>query len=380
MPVIGRERTSKSRNAMKERMGNEAYREKMKNDKRAQRARKKEKEANEPKDKKVEKVEKKKNSETLQDIIDYILKVKNDRQDRGIKLTTLNGHVDTLKRLYKNVYGKNTYDQEDFLWLKDHKEIVNYINAKDWTKSTKNKHFIVLASISREFKPLEKAYKVYGKLNEKLQNELQLKRNQNKLDKEGEDKNLGVTIPYNELRKMGGRIVDANDRAIWSLYVLIPPRRAKDYRLMKLLHKNDYNKNLSKDYNYAIHGDTLSPTQFIFNVYKNDKFMGLQKIKIPKGIQFNLFNHIYNNKVKNGDFLFSKNGKEYSQPAYTTMIGDVFEKYTKKRTGVNKLRSSYITNQDNSKRKLNMNKWKILAYKMAHSFQTQQGYIKFDLE
>lgn len=114
---------------------------------------------------------------------------------------------------------------------------------------------------------------------------------------------------------------------ILSLYILIPPRRLKDYTDFKI-NKIDF-----KNDNY------LKGNEFVFNSYKTYKKYGTQRVKIP--VSLKLIINKWTNLVKDHSeyLLFSKNFKQLNAPQLTVRLNKIFDK----NSSVNILRDSYLT-------------------------------------
>lgn len=148
--------------------------------------------------------------------------------------------------------------------------------------------------------------------------------------------------------------------AIVSCYVLLPPRRLKDYGYMKLL-KNE--QDFIEGYNYYSRDNKM----FIFTNYKTGKFYKKQSIRIPDRLASILNEFIDMRDIS--DNLFG-----VSPPAIQMRLTRTFLKYNKKRVSVNILRHSYITWMKNSG---NMNgKEETVSRIMGHSVNMQNDYYK----
>ena len=117
---------------------------------------------------------------------------------------------------------------------------------------------------------------------------------------------------------------------ILSLYVLIPPRRLKDYTLMKI-------KNIDKEVDNYIDGNS-----FIFQQYKTQKKYGTQIVKIPKKLKTILDNW---NKFNTSDYLIPNHkypNKPLTISGLHTRLNNIFDG---KKISVNLLRHIFITDR-----------------------------------
>lgn len=145
-----------------------------------------------------------------------------------------------------------------------------------------------------------------------------------------------------------------------SLYVLLCPRRLKDYALM-YISADDINYDSKKNY-YVI-----SKNYFVFSNYKTSKFYKMQYISVPSNLKALLLEYI--SKYKKTDSLLNLSTK-----AIRTRLSRLFQTETGKSLGVNTLRHSYISwMKDNGK--LNGNE-SIVSQIMGHSVSTQNDYYK----
>jgi len=195
----------------------------------------------------------------------------------------------------------------------------------------------VLACLTKEDKKppkkLKKLYQDYSKILDGYNSSLQDQTNEN-VD----------VISKDEIAKVQERIKDnrdANKQAyqdyvILSLYTLIPPRRNKDYQLMKLIKK--FNEDLSKDYNY------YDGSKFYFNNYKTRGTYNLQEIEVPANLKVILDFHIKANNIKNDEYILY-DYKKQTEIKGTNGMTLILNKIFKKRIGASALRRAYLTNK-----------------------------------
>jgi len=235
--------------------------------------------------------------------------------------------------------------------LNDNKSIknINYLydiekiqdKIKHLKETTQRSYLIsivsVLACLTKEDKKppkkLKKLYQDYSKILDGYNSSLQDQTNEN-VD----------VITKDEIAKVQERIKDnrdANKQAyqdyvILSLYTLIPPRRNKDYQLMKLIKK--FNEDLSKDYNY------YDGSKFYFNNYKTRGTYNLQEIEVPSDLKEILDFHIKANNIKNDGYLLF-DYKKQTEIKGTNGMTLILNKIFKKKIGASALRRAYLTNK-----------------------------------
>lgn len=145
-----------------------------------------------------------------------------------------------------------------------------------------------------------------------------------------------------------------------SCYVLMAPRRLRDYALMDIVDKES--EELNKARNYYV----KSAGYFIFNNYKTAKTYKCKKIKLTDEHK-KIMNEYIEDKSASGS-LFNMSGD-----AIQAKLARLFKGKKDKRVSVNILRHSYISwLKDNGKLGEDNNIWLI----MGHSKGMQNEYYK----
>ena len=149
-------------------------------------------------------------------------------------------------------------------------------------------------------------------------------------------------------------LLELQKYVLLACYVLIPPRRAKDFTEMKT---SAYDA--EKD-NYYVKGT------FHFNDYKTAKVYGHQQIKTPKTLEALLNKWIKKNP---GEYLFSDySGKKLTSASISKILNSIF----KKNVSVNMLRHAYITDVAGPE----IDKLQGMATDMGQSMAQQKLYVK----
>lgn len=170
--------------------------------------------------------------------------------------------------------------------------------------------------------------------------------------------------------------VNYDDKSLYKFYVLLklysdtPPRRLKDYAMMKYYQKKP--KTLYDDENYYIHNKKAS--YFLFNSYKTQKTYGTQKFIVPMKLRNELERYIEKNGIQEGSLLFSSSVSDDASNALSKFISRNMEKYHGKPSTLNTFRHSYINELQNKNPTLN--KRKQISKKMSHNVMTQLEYYK----
>jgi integrase len=147
---------------------------------------------------------------------------------------------------------------------------------------------------------------------------------------------------------------------ILGLYVLAPPRRSKDYLLMKIDTKQD-----DKQFNYL----DLKKKQFVFNNYKTNKTYGEQIVNISDDLILLLKKYLKYKKTDNNFLLNKFNGDEIkSDNAITRKLNKIFGK----NIASSMLRHIYLSSKYGSVSKEQSED----AKDMGHSLEMQKEYIK----
>jgi hypothetical protein len=239
--------------------------------------------------------------------------------------------------------------------LNDNKPIknLNFLNnienikdkIKDFKPNTQRNYFIAIASIlkcyltNNKTKKIETLYNEYSKILDNYNNELRDQtsmsdaENKNWINKDELDK------VYNDLKSNHKNNKESfQNYLLLSLYYLQPPRRNKDYQLLKIAIK--YNDMLSNEFNYL----DMKKKKFIFNNYKTAKKYNKQEVDINDELYQILLSYIKTFKLKDGDFLLNdlKNNQPYT---HTNSITLLLNRIFKKKVGASMLRKVYLTNK-----------------------------------
>jgi len=157
------------------------------------------------------------------------------------------------------------------------------------------------------------------------------------------------------------------DVVILSLYVLMPPRRNKDYIEMEITKNND-TKDTNKNYL------DLKKSQFIFNVYKTAKKDGQLIVPIPDELMEIIKLYIKHHpmklqmKIGNVPFLMYFNKKPLKDNSITRILNKIFDK----KIGSSMLRHIYLSSKYGNM----LNEQKKDSILMSHNLTTQKDYIK----
>lgn len=262
---------------------------------------------------------------------------------KDLTKSSIDSYKAKLKKLNENKPVKNL----NFLNNIDNiKEII-----KDYKPNTQRNYIIAATSILKcslnqnKTKKTEILYNEYSKIldeyntNLKDQTAMTETENANWINKD-ELENV-----YNDLKNgYKDNKQTYQNYLLLSLYYLQPPRRNRDYQLLKIASK--YSDNLSNEFNYF----DIKRKKFIFNNYKTAKKYNRQEVDINDEL-FNIIqSYIRSFKLKDGDFLLNdlKTNEPYKNTnSITLLLNRIF----KKKIGASMLRKMYLTNKFGDKNK-----------------------------
>jgi hypothetical protein len=272
-----------------------------------------------------------------------------------------------IKNLYEDVFGRDTSFNHK-LFFADHAKVIAHLdNIKFNVRKT---ILSAVVCISKDEKPaIVELYRT------QMMDDAQ-KYNSQEKENQMTDTQKENWMSWDDILKVFERL---KEKVVWILktetvdrenllelqkyvllacYVLVPPRRAKDFAEMKT---KDYDE---KTQNYYTKGS------FHFNDYKTAKFYGHQTVKTPKTLEILLTKWIKKNP---GDYLFSDYaGKKLTSAGISKILNSIF----KKNISVNMLRHAYITDTLGPK----IADLEEKAAEMGQSTGQQKLYVKKDKE
>jgi hypothetical protein len=257
--------------------------------------------------------------------------------------------------------------------LKNHKKVIEWVQNRSKNANTRQHYYTFIKSWIQFRKGYEKAFKAYSDAHKAIENPYLDNVGSNKIQDGEED-----VIPWVSINKKVEKALpnlDSRGALVASLYTFFPPRRVKDYALMKVTDKE---KELDTDFNYVLLDKKGDVDSFIFNNFKTSSSFGRQKFKVKGKLKHVLEEYIGGEQdLKIGDALISTRGKMIKPNTLTKYIPELFERITGLNISVNDLRKSCISHYLN--KNISLNKKKSLAEKMAHSTQTQMLYQRTNI-
>ena len=258
-------------------------------------------------------------------------------------------------------------------YLKDITSTIEELRTEYYNDSSFKTYVNVLVVITSHLPLLRDNYQILTKLNINMNNAIQDKRDENKLEEYEKDKI--IDLDRNLILKHLNALTDIKDKLVFAVYTLQPARRL-DWRDVVLTTETDEKK--LEDDNLNFLSISSKGKKIIFNNYKTDIKYGQQVFKLTDP-ELNKIIDVYikTKRLRAGNYLFSlETDKErpMAQSNFSKKIKQVFYKVYKEPISVRFLRMSWIsalmkTNPTNKE-------MKELAKEMAHSKDEQSRYNK----
>lgn len=276
-----------------------------------------------------------------------------------------------LKKIYKKMNG-TIWDCTDTKWLKNSDDIIKFIKETYPIQNTVITNISSFASVAGVLGPsYKKAYKKYSDISSQDRRAKDAVDNKNQSTNSEKDKMVSMNI-LKDLWKHPD--LTDRERAIISLYTMIPPRRNQFSQFLKLKKSED---DLPDKFNYLIVDKDGDPQKLVLKNYKTFKQYGIFNIPLTKTKKLNeiLKKYIISANLKDGDLLFH-NKKGGIQKNISNEIKKAFFKASGKNITVNIIRHIFISKFLEKRRTIEeKNK---LARQMGHSRNVQESYMRID--
>ena len=267
----------------------------------------------------------------------------------------------------------------DYEWTRDTEKVTKFI-LKRWGKwGTRNAQFMALSSHLRNLEGFEKEHSYYSQYSSNVyQTEILPVTKQNKLTKAQENN----YVVYKTLMKNREKLKPGSlEGAVVSMYMDAPPRRVKDYFMMKVYKKKKGAKmtELDKKFNYLVIDTRGGVTEMVYNVYKTQKDYG-QQIITPDRSEMNKYLKPYMKKfgIKPGGFLFPNTQGKSLGNAFGTLVKKSFAVIAtgKKQPTAGLIRHAFVTyiHTEFGNTKPDAFFEDIAENKMAHGYSTSLSY------
>lgn len=340
---------------------------------------------------------KKSNSNNLKEDIYNNFEIKNNiislwekRGYKNLKKETVNDYSIKIKRIHKKITNKdidmnillnilnNDNNENDISYIIDelyyleNNILFNYLFNKYNNKITIKTYLIpfsVLCSYIEYYKK-KNIYNEIAKYIIKIGKEYDYERDNNSIKNTEINKiinNYNEDILLNNIEKL----TNIEDKIIYGLYTLIPPRRLEYSNMIILLENNELE--LSEDHNYLICDLDYNPKYFIFKNYKTSNVFGEQKILIPNILSNLVREYLFKNKKRDQDKFLDKTSNTLGKK-----ITKIFSSIYNENISLRWLRISYATYI--RKKNLTNNELKEISEKMAHGLHTNSRYNKIKMD
>jgi integrase len=295
------------------------------------------------------------------DKVEYLEKLGNGKT---IKKETVVQQLDKVLNLYKLINNKNNIDNFSFDYLKDTNKVIDFINNNWNTENSRNSQIQAISSILQVNNKYKNEYEFYSKYSTNKRVAINTEASNNLLT----DKEKVSIVKWNNIKSIYKKIDNTRDKALVGLYTLLPPRRAQDISNLTLGPSDDANTN-----SIIIKGKKI--IKIIYRKHKTSKTVGVVEVKVPAPLSKLLYNHIIENKIKDGELLFGTNNKVIKN--FSEVVSTIFKKYTDKKLTANLLRHSFITYF--LKKNPSIAKKQEIATQMGNSVSIQAFYNRIDL-
>ena len=323
------------------------------------------------------------NCEKLVDKLDN-KNLKNLNSSQKVEKETLEGYIKNIGRIYKALSGEE-WDCSDFTWLNATDVVIEHIENMKLENGTKRNYFNSIYSILRRIEGYSHLTTEYNKMKTFYGDMVDQARGQNKLTA-SEAKNI---LPWKTIVSYNDPTWTEEAKLLYKLYTAIPPRRLKDYGLMKYIKNKSVPtvRKLDKYYNYLVVNKNSNPIALVINNYKTKKRYGTYTVDLTLSDQKPHFRFSEIKKaiksfaketnIKSGELVFpNTKGKPYRRN-FTTWLHFLFKALNKK-ISVNLLRHSFISNFLQKNPSVTDNTVKKMASVMGHNPNTFRSYRKLD--
>jgi hypothetical protein len=287
--------------------------------------------------------------------------------DKGLSEKSIKLYISILKNL------NDKREIVNFKYLENPKKVLDKI--KDYKLTTQRNVIIAIVSVLKNLGNdlYKKYYDLMIDMNKKIEETLK-ENKKSETQKENWIEWDDVVKKFEELKSKNKYPKNISetcydnllDTVILGLYVLVPPRRSKDYLMMKVskdgkgLDKNNIDNNNFLD---------MKKKQFVFNSFKTNKTYGKQIVDIPVDLVILLKKYLKFKKEGNNFLLVKFNGENLkSDNAITRRLNKIFDK----KIASSMLRHIYLSSKYG---KVN-EEMKADANAMSHSVEVQKTYIK----
>ena len=225
----------------------------------------------------------------------------------------------TIKSYMERIYVLNgNKNWTSMIFLRDTETMLNLLKSKYALSSQKSMLGTIISVLNlKPIKSNKKASDIYLKY---LTDDIVPSFNKVKSEKTEKQKENWITreeieAVKNEYSKKANEVIKGRvgrrqydillENMILSMYVNMPPRRAKDYVLLKLLDDDETEQDTKFNY--------YDGTEFIFNEYKTKKSHGKEKVQVPKVVKNDIAMYLdKTSNLCNGFLITTYGGKQFN--------------------------------------------------------------------
>lgn len=249
-------------------------------------------------------------------------------------------------------------------------KFIEYMKNKYTNISTLKTYISPFVSMCSYFEELEPSYQVLARLVLDLNDLYEAQRDNNEITIENSKKLFDFTP--GAINTIIDKITNINDKLIYSLYTLIPPRRL-EYASVLIVDNIDN----TKDGNFLVIDNICKYNlKFIFNDFKTVKAFGSQIIEnLPSKLVDIIYEYLVDNGKCVGNYLFSKkNNTSITNVCLGRRLSVVFSKIYNTEISLRFIRMSYSIYINSLG--LTNNQLKNKADLMCHSVRVNSQYNK----
>lgn len=322
------------------------------------------------------------NCEKLVDILDS-KNLKNLNSSFKIERSTLQGYINQIGRIYKGLSGES-WDCSNFTWLNATDVVIEYVENMSGSHGTKRNYLNSIYSILRRIEGYSHLTTEYNKAKTKYGDIVDEKRGQNKLN----EKEAVNILPWGTIVKYNNPEWNEEAMLLFKLYTAMPPRRLKDYSLLKYIKGKSVPivQKMDKEFNYIVVNKNNNPIALVINNYKTKKRYGQYNVDLTLSDAKPIFRFSEIRKaiksfskstnIKSGELVFpNSQGGVYRD--FTVWLHFLF-KGTGKKISANLLRHAFISNFLSKNPNVSDNTIKKLAHSLGHKPETMRSYRKLD--
>ena len=136
-------------------------------------------------------------------------------------------------------------------------------------------------------------------------------------------------LPWKQIVNFKDKTWSDESILLFKLYTRIPPRRIKDYQLMKYVKGKSLEtvKEMSKKWNYVVLSKNKYPQYLVYNNYKTRKIYGQFIVDLTNPDQKP--NFIYSEIRKAGKNAFESSGAKSMELIFPSAKGNVIKDFTR---------------------------------------------------